>query len=154
MPATVKRNQGKTMFVKEVLHDNPRANARAVNDEWQAAGMEGQISATLVSKMRARMGLAGNLRGTRAKGAKFATSANAGLSGAPKRRGRPPKDAASASNGIAPSPSRGKKNTLGTLEIEFDRLLLKVVEFGSLPDVETALRKARRLLYAGTFPST
>ena len=30
MPATARRNQGKTEFVKEVLTKNPRANAQAV----------------------------------------------------------------------------------------------------------------------------
>ena len=35
------------------------------------------------------------------------------------------------------------------LEVEIDRLLMKVVEIGTLPDVENALRKARRHLYAG-----
>ncbi len=34
------------------------------------------------------------------------------------------------------------------LEIELDRLLMKVVEVGELPDVEASLRKARRHLYA------
>ncbi len=35
------------------------------------------------------------------------------------------------------------------LEVEIDRLLMKVVEIGQLPDVEDELRKARRQLYAG-----
>ena len=62
MPAKVTRDQGKGMFVKEVLNDNPLANAEAVNEAWRAAGMSGGISASLVSNMRSRMGLAGNLR--------------------------------------------------------------------------------------------
>ncbi len=32
MPATATRNQGKSKFVKEVLNDNPQANAAAVNE--------------------------------------------------------------------------------------------------------------------------
>ena len=35
------------------------------------------------------------------------------------------------------------------LEVEIDRLLMRVVEVGTLPEVEDALRKARRHLYAG-----
>jgi hypothetical protein len=38
------------------------------------------------------------------------------------------------------------------LEVEIDRLLMKVVEIGTVPDVEDALRKARRHLYAGLVP--
>ena len=41
MPATARRNQGKTEFVKEVLTKNPHANAQAVRDEWTATGHSG-----------------------------------------------------------------------------------------------------------------
>ena len=66
MPVKTSRNQGKGMFVKEQLNNNPLANAEAVNKAWRAAGMSGSISATLVSTMRSRLGLTGNLgRGRR-----------------------------------------------------------------------------------------
>ena len=67
MPATATRNQGKSKFVREVLNDNPQANAAAVNEAWQAAGMPGSISAGLVNNLRFRLGLSGNLRGRRRK---------------------------------------------------------------------------------------
>ena len=35
------------------------------------------------------------------------------------------------------------------LEVEIDRLLMKVVEIGQLPSVEDALRRVRRQIYAG-----
>ena len=63
MVSTATRNQGKTSFVKELLLDNPQANPKAVNMAWTAAGMDGDISETLVNKMRSQMGLTGNLRG-------------------------------------------------------------------------------------------
>lgn len=59
--ATATRNRGKTGFVKEFLNDNPQANARAVNEAWKAAGFEGTIGHTLVSKMRSKFGLTGNI---------------------------------------------------------------------------------------------
>src|SRR5271166_2366517 len=68
-PATA--TPGKTSFVKEFLHDNPRGNTKAVNEAWQAAGFEGTISPTLVNKTRVKMNLTGSLRGnskTAAKG--------------------------------------------------------------------------------------
>ena len=55
---------GKSMFVKEFLNDHPQSNVDTVIDAWQAAGFDGTISATLVNKMRAMLGLTGNLRGT------------------------------------------------------------------------------------------
>ena len=55
---------GKTMFVKEFLNDHPQGNVDAVNEAWQAAGFDGTISPTLINKMRASLGLTGNIRGT------------------------------------------------------------------------------------------
>ena len=60
--ATTTRNLGKTGFVKEVLNENPQANAKAVNEAWKAAGFDGTISPTLVTQMRSKMGLTGNIR--------------------------------------------------------------------------------------------
>jgi hypothetical protein len=76
------RSVGKTGFVKEYLNDNPRANARAVNAAWAAAGFEGTISPTLVTKLRSEMGLTGNIPKGPGK--------NAGTTSAPaiKKRGR------------------------------------------------------------------
>ena len=63
MPARVTRSQGKSMFVKEVLNDNPLANAAAVNEAWRAAGMSGGISATLVTQYTVPDGAGGEPAG-------------------------------------------------------------------------------------------
>jgi hypothetical protein len=127
------------MFIKEVLNDNPLANHEAVNQAWRSAGMPGTISPTLVSRMRSRMGLAGNLgRGRRRK----ARATGARLS-------RPSMPFQPDANGNSTVRTRGRKNNLLDLEVEIDRLLMKVVGIGTLPEVENALRKARRHLYAG-----
>ena len=60
--ATATKSQNKTGFVKDFLKDNPKGNAKAVNEAWAAAGMSGTIGATLINKMRSEMGLTGNLR--------------------------------------------------------------------------------------------
>jgi hypothetical protein len=148
MAVTAARKQGKSMFVKEVLHDNPSANAQAVNDAWKSAGMDGTISGTLVSKIRSGLGLTKKRRRRRSAKAQSAAATAVVTAGPPKRRGRPPKSAAIPSNGMSMSSTRGRKTSLAALEVEFDRLLLKVVESGTLPEVEVALRKARRLLYS------
>jgi hypothetical protein len=139
MPAKVTRNQGKGMFVKEQLNDNPLANAKAVNEAWRAAGMSGGISTSLVSNVRSRMGLSGNLgRGTRRR------TKSTGA-----RQGRSLVQVEAGANGTGPVKSRGRRTDLMDLEVEIDRLLLKVAEIGKFPEVENELRKARRLLYAG-----
>jgi hypothetical protein len=147
MPAKVTRNQGKSMFVKEVLNDDPLANAAAVNEAWRAAGMSGSISHSLVSNVRSRMRLAGNLQGKR-RSTKTTDSADAEGAVTGTRRGGPPMRVQSGATVKARVKTRGSETDLMDLEVEIDRLLMKVVEIGTLPDVEKALRKARRYLYA------
>ena len=141
MAVRTKRNQGKSMFIKEVLNDNPQANHQAVNAAWRAAGMSGTISPTLVSRMRSRLGLTGNTRGGHGK--------DSSATGA--RRGRPPGTGRAGAAPVATGqpPSRARMNHLMELEVEIDRLLMKVSAIGTLPEVEDALRKTRRQLYAG-----
>jgi hypothetical protein len=153
MPARVPRSQGKSMFVKEVLNDNPLANASAVNEAWQAAGMSGSISDSLVSNVRSRLKLAGNQRGRR-RSTRSTGAADAGGAVNGSGRGRPPMQILSGANGTAQVKSKRGKADLMDLEIELDRLLMNVMEVGSLPDVENALRKARRHLYASLVPQS
>src|SRR5271157_572260 len=61
-PKTVTATPGKTSFVREFLHDNPQANAKAVNEAWTAAGMNGTISHPVISEVRKQLGLTGDLR--------------------------------------------------------------------------------------------
>ena len=68
--ATATKSQGKTSFVKEFLHDNPQANAKAVNEAWTAAGMKGTISHPVISEVRKQLGLTGKLPGKTRKAAK------------------------------------------------------------------------------------
>jgi hypothetical protein len=127
------------MFVKELLNDNPLANAEIVNAAWRAAGMSGSISTSLVSNVRSRMGLSGNRRGGRRTGTKATGT----------RQGRPSMQMQAGANGSAPTLIRGRKNNLLAIELEIDRLLMKVVEIGTLHEAEAELRKARRQLYPG-----
>ena len=82
--ATATRSQGKTGFVKEFLNDNPQANTRAVNEAWAAAGFEGTIGPTLVTKMRSELGLTGNIP----KGSGKKAEAEASASPTGTKRGR------------------------------------------------------------------
>jgi hypothetical protein len=134
MPAAATRTRGKSQFIREMLTDNPRANTAAVNEAWRAAGMPGRISAGLVNNLRFRMGLSGNLRRRRTTGRKRVRRAVLVQVGA---------------NGSTPTSASRKTSELMSLELEIDRLLRKVMEIGQLPDVEDALRSARRRLYGG-----
>ena len=61
MPTAIARGD-KTKFVNEFLAKNPQGNLRAVNEAWTAEGMRGTISKSVVDKIRAKLGLTGNLR--------------------------------------------------------------------------------------------
>src|SRR5436305_8782711 len=82
-PKVKTREQGKTPFVKEFLNDHPEGNVKAVNEAWNAAGFDGSISHTLVSQMRAQLGLRGKPEKTEV------TSRTGPSTG--KKRGRKPK---------------------------------------------------------------
>jgi hypothetical protein len=133
---------GKSMFVKEYLNDHPQGNVSAVNQAWQAAGFDGTISPALVNQIRAKLGLTGNLRESTKKPKPSATG---------KKRGRPRKETTAAVNGKLVEQPRGRKSdrshALMSVETEIDKLLFQVMLIGDLPEIETALREARRRVY-------
>jgi hypothetical protein len=142
---------GKTMFVKEFLIDHPEGNFNGVNEAWTAAGFEGTISRTLVDKTRASLGLTGNLREIK----KSETSAQEKAPYTGKKRGRKPKLTTSETK--APSmevKTQSQESTRTTIllavESEIDRLIFTIMGLGDLPEIETALRDARRRVCKAT----
>ena len=133
---------GKSMFVKEYLHDHPQGNVSGVNEAWKAAGYDGTISLALVDKLRSSMGLTGNLRG----GAKMSKPSATG-----KKLGRPRQATSAQFNRKAAGQPRGRNGdrtqALLGVETEIDKLLFRVMGIGELPEVEIALREARRRVY-------
>jgi hypothetical protein len=129
---------GKTMFVKEFLNDHPQGNVDAVNDAWKAAGFDGTISPTLVNKMRALLGLTGNLR-------RHTNKSKTSSQG--KKPASPRKEAAAAPNGQPRGRKTDRTHALLDVEAEIDRLMFQVMRIGDLPEVENALREARRRVY-------
>ena len=138
-PATklpeVVNSPGKTMFVKEFLNDHPQGNVVAVNEAWKAAGFDGTIGSTLVNKMRATLGLTGNLRGNTKMSNTSATS---------KKRAEPPKETTAAVN---EKPRHNRSTLLNDMEVDIDRLMFKAMAIGDLTEIEDTLRQLRRLLY-------
>jgi hypothetical protein len=130
----VATSPGKSMFVKEFLHDNPQGNLSAVNEAWQAAGFIGTISPTLVKTMRASLGLTKNLR---EKTKKSNTSA------AGEKRITPRNEVPASVH----MRQRASIEVLNDLEGDIDRLIFKLMGIGDLTEIEESLRQARRLLY-------
>jgi hypothetical protein len=165
MATMTARKKGKTEFVQAVLAKNPLANTTAVNDAWKSTGQTGSISATLVNKQRAALGLAGNLRAkNKPKGDKAPVN-RPEYTG--KKRGRKPKGTVTETVLHAAPHSNGRKmdqaaikidprgntsrhhESLEELEADIDRLLFKVMGVGGLSAIEESLRQTRRLLYGG-----
>ncbi len=128
-------NPGKAMFVKEYLNDHPRANVRAINEAWRAAGFNGGISKTVIFKVKSSLGLSGNLRPNTKKSK---------TSAAAKKLVTPGKETAAT---VSVQPRVSRSTVLDDIEADIDRLLFKVMGIGGLTEIEDTLRRARRLLY-------
>jgi hypothetical protein len=126
---------GKKMFAKEFLNDHPEGNVRAVNQAWTAAGFGGTISTAVVDKVRAALGLTGNLRRNTKTAKSGATS---------KKGGRPLKESTPA---IGVQPRGNRSTVLNDLEADIDRLIFKAMAIGDLNEIEDSLRRTRRMLY-------
>src|SRR5271166_2826547 len=76
MATTATATPGKTSFVKDFLNANPQGNTKTVTEAWQAAGMKGTISHPIISQVRKKLGLTGNLRGNSETAAKGKSAPN------------------------------------------------------------------------------
>jgi hypothetical protein len=153
MVAATDKNPSKTDFATQLLQRNAKANVRLVNEAWKAAGHDGEISVSLVQKIRSDLGLTGNLRG-RSKKAKR-DGVGEGLRRKLKDRG--PKRANGRSrtqgNGMHSASLPARKPLLNDpewvlddVEGELDRLIFKLMGIGGMEEVEDALRRVRRLV--------
>ena len=76
MATTATTTPGKTSFVKDFLNANSQGTTKTVNEAWQAAGMKGTISHPIISQVRKKLGLTGNLRGNSETAAKGKSAPN------------------------------------------------------------------------------
>lgn len=155
MAGKTRRSQGKQEFVKTFLERNPAASGRMLNEAWKQAGNKGTISGSYFYATKGKMGL------TRARPRGVSKPElqrdRSSLASPPARKpGRPP-GTSSKGNGAVTSPngrneSKSLRQTtnrgqaLEELEVDIDRLMTRVMTLVDLPEVEEALRKARRLL--------
>ena len=137
----VTSSPGKTMFVKEYLHDHPQGNFSAVNKAWAAAGFEGTISQAVVDKVRASLGLTGNTRGNVTESEPVTTGK------------KPVQQRKNTAAPVTAQPRGNRSMVLEEMEADIDRLLFKAMAMGKLTEIEDTLRRARRLLYTAMIKS-
>ncbi|WP_422924871.1 hypothetical protein [Singulisphaera sp. PoT] len=157
MVAATNNGTNKTAFVVDVLQKNPKANPVFVNQAWKDAGHEGSISGTLVHKIRAELGLAGNLR-SRTKGTsgeKKSKSTRSSASATKEASTAAPAASKSlaSSNGVhtnhskvKPSRTSERDRILMKAEGEIDRIIFSLIQVGGLVEIEDALRRVRRMI--------
>jgi hypothetical protein len=140
----------RSSFVEEVLGREPESNLKAVNQAWSAAGHEGSISPSIYYKVKRERGLAGERSsgGPTSAGASRSEASEgatvfAGRGGAPQpSNGR---EAAAARSG-GTGPVEDRERLVDEVEAGIDHLMFTLKSNGGMPEVEAALRAARRLL--------
>jgi hypothetical protein len=152
MATFTNKKVNKTEFIAEFLRLNPKANAKAVNEAWAEAGHPGSVSVTLVQKLRAELGLAGNLRG-RSRRAKVSGRTGRAKAASRGKAGPGVRANGSSAGGESAAPAREKRvrggdreRVLDEVEGELDRMIFRLIALGGLEPVEHALRSARRVI--------
>ncbi len=165
---------GKTEFVTEILQRDPNATIGSINEAWTAAGHEGSIGTTLFYSTKSSLKGGGSAAGastedkaktapaarTRAKSAKSAN--RAAKAKAVRTRGRAkaaPKTEPTVSASTKPAPKAAaprsapkaaaktdKGSVIDKVESEIDDAIFSLKNQGGFPEVEAALRAARRIL--------
>ena len=159
--ATVKRkNEGKSMFLKEYLVDHPDAGKEAIDAAWREAGNEGTISASLIGKVRKDLGptgkrtAQGKSRARVGTGKRSSDGSKSDARGAGREvGGRTPatdnsRDVTEGLERPAEPRAAGGDRTRVLIRLEgaIDDLLHEIKMTGGLAEFEETLRKARRIL--------
>ncbi len=152
--ATTGKSQKKSEFLRELFRSDPNASEKDAVAAWQKAGYEGTISSS--SYFTAKKKSAGGSRApaTPAERIKPKSSSTGPKA---KRQSEPVQASSGASNGESPAPETAKagggekgqdrSRRLDAVEGGIDDLIFALKEMGGVPEVEEALRAARRLLY-------
>ncbi len=146
IPMSASEPVNKSAFVRQFLADHPGSTPSAVIQAWDATGLEGSISASLVRGIRLKMKHSEKPAKVTASAAKKRkvkrTKRMVVKEVAEVKKIAAPKRVRAVSTKVTPTGNRRAE-----LEAEIDRLLFKVMGLGGLTQTEDHLRKARRSLY-------
>ncbi len=154
MATAAGRDQGKTAFVRQHLGRDSGASEATINEAWRAAGNQGAISGSLVSKTRSKLGKTAREKaaGGAAKGASPGVrgGAKAKRTSEPAGRPTPPANGRGAASGTGVRSGSARtgvhERVLDEVEDGIDDLIFKLKGIGGGAELPGALRKARRLL--------
>ena len=142
----------KSAFAEEVLGREPKANVAAINRAWAAAGHEGKISDSIIYKAKRDLGLTGRPSSIESASAGVSEPEALETVSSIGGSGEAPQQSIGPETPIVPAPG-GETNASADLgrvvdEVEagIDDLMFILKVNGGMPEVEAALRAARRLL--------
>jgi hypothetical protein len=137
----------KSAFVGEVLGREPEANVAAINRAWASAGHEGTISDSIYYKVKRELGVTGESappapvkpEKSEAGPSPVETVETPQFSNGPETATASPVGGGSGATG-------GLGRVVDQVEAGIDELMFTLKVNGGMPEVEAALRAARRLL--------
>lgn len=152
MVASTEKKPSKTAFVTAYLQDDNLATLKKVNAAWTAAGHPGTVSSTLVTSLRGKLGLTGNIRSHAGANKKSALDRSTKATNR-KAAARPAKATKASTNGIHAASnttqnglSEARDRILAEIEADLDRLIFKLMGVGGFERLEDELRAARRVI--------
>ena len=140
---------GKGTFVREFFANNHDANEQSVNEAWASEGREGTISVSLISKIKAELGLTNRGKGAgRPKSDPAAKVKGRGKGRKPSKKGGGASHAPAALRATQRTPQAAPigSDMMDELEGDLDDLIQKIKEAGEMLDVVKLLRRARRII--------
>ena len=151
--ATTGKRQKKSEFLRQLFRSDPNTSEKDAIAAWQGAGNEGTISSS--SYFTAKKKSVGESRAPGASAERTKPKSTMGPKG--RRKSESVRASSGESNGQSPAPETGKvgggekgqdrSRRLDAVEGGIDDLIFTLKEMGGAPEVEEALRAARRLLY-------
>ena len=142
----------KSAFAEEVLGREPKANVAAINRAWAAAGHEGKISDSIIYKAKRDLGLTGRPSSIESASAGVSepeaseTVLSLGGSGEAPQPSIGPETPIAPAPGVEANASADLGRVVDEVEAGIDDLMFMLKVNGGMPEVEAALRAARRLL--------
>ena len=159
---------GKTEFVTDLLQRDPNATMASINEAWTNAGHDGSIGTTLFYSTKSTLKSGGSTQRevasssaektktpaakTKAKAANRAAKAKTAKT---KSKSAKPATRAHSTTAATPpvstraakaTPTANKGKVIDKVESEIDDAIFSLKSQGGFPEVEAALRTARRLL--------
>jgi hypothetical protein len=140
--ASTGKGQTKTAFLAEQFQKNPKVSEKEAIDAWKAAGNEGTISPSSFYNAKVAFN----------KGGTGATAAPSPKVQTKVSKGSVPKTTTTQSSARSTAPEPKVKGVepstqvLDEVEGGIDDLIFRLKEVGGVPDVEAALRQARRMI--------